>query len=127
MAQFIVMGIGDVVNAIVVSVSNALFSMSTESERQKEADAREKFQEDLAAWNQRKAERAEFLADRKKLLWQQLLIKNNKYFVIISTIFQLKQYTCRSKCRYRAKISDYYTPSDEQKTAKIIGITLGWL
>ena len=60
------MGIGAVVNAVAFSGSFALFSMSTEAKRQKEADAIEKFQEDLAAWNQRKAGRAEFLANRQK-------------------------------------------------------------
>ena len=44
------------------SGANFLFSMSTEAERKKESDAQERFQEDLAVWNQRKAERSEYLA-----------------------------------------------------------------
>ena len=51
---FAVMGIGAVVNAVAFSEANSLFTMSTEAERENESDAKEKFQEDLAAWNQRK-------------------------------------------------------------------------
>ena len=66
MVQFFVMGIGAVVNALVFSGANTLFAMKTEAERKKESDAKEKFQEDLAVWNQRIAERAKCLATRQK-------------------------------------------------------------
>ena len=51
MVQFVVMGLGAIVKAVAFFCANSLFSMSSEAERQKEADAREKFQEDLTAWN----------------------------------------------------------------------------
>ena len=66
MVQVVVMGIGAMVNALVFSGANSLFSMSTVAKRKKESDAKEKFQEALVAWNQRRAERAENRAARQK-------------------------------------------------------------
>ena len=64
MAQFIVMGVGALVNTLAFSGGNALFSMASEQETKDSDSARQKFQEDLAAWNQRKIARDEFLAKR---------------------------------------------------------------
>ena len=66
MAQFVVMGVGALVNALTFSGGNALFNMASEQERKDSNAARQKFQEDLAAWNQRKIARDEFLAKRRQ-------------------------------------------------------------
>ena len=60
------MGVGALVNALAFSGGNALFCMSSEKERKDVDAARQKFQEDFAAWNQRKIARDEFLAKGKQ-------------------------------------------------------------
>ena len=66
MAQFVVMGVGALVNALAFSGGNALCNMASEQERKDSDAARQTFQEDLAAWNQRKIARDEFLAKRRQ-------------------------------------------------------------
>ena len=95
--------------------------------KDKKRPALEKNFKKTAAWNQRKAERAEFLANRQKeisaaaasgketlntlILYQQYFGPNNR--------------PVDQNADIEPKLTNYNTPSDQTITAEIVGTTIG--
>ena len=124
MAQFVIMGAGAVLNALAFSGSNSLFSMLPSNETESGNKALIELQHARDQRNERRAE----LAD---LAGKQLQRHGHAHqsFRNVDEALQLYQsinnINLQDSLGPEPTLSNYYQPSQNTKTAEIIGITVG--
>ena len=128
MASAVAMMVGGaVVNALAFSGSNYLFSNSseTEEERERHDKAEEQLQEARTEWNEKRIQRLDFLNERLK--------KEHHAEQTFDSVDQaMKEYyyvtggdTKLSPLPPEPVLSDFYTPSEDQKNREILFVIGG--
>ena len=126
MASAVAMMVGGaVVNALAFSGSNYLFSNSseTEEERERHDKAEEQLQEARTEWNEKRIQRLDFINEQMKKEHHALKefddvedAMNEYYYVTNKQLPELEP---------EPKLSDFYTPSEDQKNREYLFIILG--
>ena len=131
MASAVAMMVGGaVVNALAFSGSNYLFSKmgkdgDAEAERERHDKAEEQLQKAQTEWNEKRTQRLDFLNERLK--------KEHHAEQTFNSVDQaMKEYyyvtggdTKLSPLPPEPVLSDFYTPSEDQKNREIVFIILG--
>ena len=128
MASIAMMLGGALVNALAFSGSNYLFSKmgknnDAEAERERHDKAVEKLQQAQAAWAKQRTERLDFI--------NREIQKEHHAEQTYDNVDQaMKQYYYITEKKLEAlppepKLSDFYTPSDDQQNREIVFVVLG--
>lgn len=127
MASAVAMMVGGAItNALAFSGSNYLFShmgSHADEERKRHDKAMEKLEAATTAWNQKRIMRLDFISEQMK--------KENKAMNEFDDVDQaMKQYYYVTGEKLPAlpdkpELSDFYTPSEDQKNRELIFIVLG--
>ena len=126
MASAVAMMVGGaVVNALAFSGSNYLFSNSseTEEERERHDKAEEQLQEARTEWNEKRIQRLDFINEQMKKEHHAL-----KEFDDVEDAMKEYYYVTNKQLpelEPEPKLSDFYTPSEDQKNREYLFIILG--
>ena len=126
MASAVAMMVGGaVVNALAFSGSNYLFSNSseTEEERERHDKAEEQLQEATTEWNEKRIQRLDFINEQMKKEHHAL-----KEFDDVEDAMKEYYYVTNKQLpelEPEPKLSDFYTPSEDQKNREHLFIILG--
>ena len=124
MAQFAIMGAGAVLNALALSGSNSLFSMLSGTEAESRSKAWAQLQINKEKWNEIRAELAD-LANKELQRQghaQQSFRNADKALQLYQSINNIN---LQDSLGPEPTLLNYYQPSQNTKTAEIIGITVG--
>ena len=126
MASFLTIGAGALINALAFSGTNFLFSSLSDhgaAERKRHELAVEDLQKARDTWMKDRQERIDFINQR--------LREQNEAAKYLSNMDEaMKEYFLVTKQRLpqlppEPKLSDFYHPSDQQKTGEILFVTAG--
>ena len=128
MASLVMLGIGAVINAVAFSGSNYLFSKLGDKDADEETKrhnlAMEKLTRDRDEWAQKRTERIDFINEtlKKEGHASQVFHDVNeamKEYYLVTGKQDLEE------LEPEPKLSDYYTPSSDQKTRELVFVAIG--
>ena len=126
MASAVAMMVGGaVVNALAFSGSNYLFSHmgsdSAEAERERHDKAEEQLEAATTAWNEKRTERLDFINEQMKKEHHAM----NEFDDADTAMKQYYYITGIPALPPKPTLSDFYTPSEDQKNREIVFVVGG--